>query len=119
MSRVILYSVSSTGADEGHRFAAFRMVRSFGMTNWSRTAAQNFSSGEDGVGGSLASLAHESSGVTNGVAPLKASRRAKSRRFMRPPGNARDSTPARRPRGAEMRGISPSDSDPERPRLRT
>src|SRR6476646_3064443 len=119
MSRVILYSVSSTGADEGQRFAAFRIVRSFGMTNWSRTAVQNFSFGDDGVGGSLVFLAHVSSGVKNGAAPLKASKRAKSRRFMRPPGNARDSTPARRPRGAEMRGISPSDSDPGRPPLRT
>ncbi len=33
MSRVALYSVSSTGSDDGHRFAAFSIVRSFGITN--------------------------------------------------------------------------------------
>ena len=33
MSFVLRYSVSSTGAEEGHRFAAFIMARSGGMTN--------------------------------------------------------------------------------------
>ena len=33
MSFVTLYIVSSTGPDEGHRFAALSIVSSFGMTN--------------------------------------------------------------------------------------
>src|SRR5262245_21800145 len=33
MSFVILYIVSRTGADDGHRFAAFSLVSSLGMTN--------------------------------------------------------------------------------------
>ena len=33
MSFVNLYIVSSTGADEGQRFAALSIARSFGMTN--------------------------------------------------------------------------------------
>src|SRR5262245_20173082 len=85
MSFVIVYSVSMTGADEGHRFAAFSIVSSLGMTNCSRTAAQYFSSGDAGVGGSFAGAptrAQDTSGVTNGAAPLMANRRAKSRRFM-------------------------------------
>src|SRR5438046_943288 len=55
------------------------------MTNCSRTLDQNLSSGLAGVGGSLSALGHARLGVTNGTAPLNASSRAKSRRFMRPP----------------------------------
>src|SRR5262245_119312 len=88
MSLVALYSVSSTGADEGHRLAALIIVRSGGITNCSRTAVQNFSSGIAGVGGRSDGRAQALPGVMNGAAPPMASSRAKSRRFIVPPGPA-------------------------------
>src|SRR3954451_17561247 len=91
MSFVSRYIVSRTGPDAGQRLAALSIVSSFGIRNCSRTLIQNFSSGDAGVGGSFAPLAHESSGVTNGTAPPMASSRANSRRFITPP--AGDSTP--------------------------
>src|SRR6185295_16773830 len=97
MSLVTRYSVSRTGAEEGHRLAAFSIVRSFGITNWSRTAVQKRSSGEAGVGGKSAGRGHAVPGVRNGAAPPRASNRAKSRRFIA--ASAADSTP--RLRGAD------------------
>src|ERR687887_968847 len=85
MSFVIRYIVSSTGADEGQRFAAFSIVRSGGITNCSRTAIQNFSPGAVGVGGRSAGRGHAIAGVMNGAAPPTARSRANSRRFMQPP----------------------------------
>src|SRR6266516_2696200 len=85
MSFVIRYIVSRTGADEGHRFAALSIVRPGGITNWSRTAAQNRSSGDEGVGGKSAGRGQAEPGVRNGAAPPIASSRAKSRRFIVPP----------------------------------
>src|SRR5262247_3412394 len=85
MSFVVLYSVSSTGADDGHRFAAFSIVRSGGMTNCSRTDDQNRSSGDAGVGGRSLGTAQALPGERKGAAPPIASRRAKSRRFIKPP----------------------------------
>src|SRR5216117_4108291 len=85
MSFVIRYIVSRTAADEGHRFAALSIVRPGGITNWSRTAAQNRSSGDEGVGGKSAGRGQAVPGVRNGAAPPIASSRAKSRRFKVPP----------------------------------
>src|SRR5437667_6602598 len=85
MSFVIRYIVSRTGADEGHRLAASSTVRPGGITNWSRTAAQNRSSGDEGVGGKSAGRGQAVPGVRNGAAPPIASSRAKSRRFIVPP----------------------------------
>src|SRR4026209_941139 len=85
MSFVIRYIVSSTGAEDGQRLAALSIASSFGMTNWSRTAVQNFSSGEAGVGGRSTGRAHPTFGETNGAAPPMARSRADSRRFIRPP----------------------------------
>src|SRR3954447_17994830 len=96
MSLVTRYSVSSTGAEDGQRLAAFSIVRSFGITNWSRTAVQKRSSGEAGGGGRSAGRGHAGPGVRNGAAPPTASNRAKSRRFIAASGA--DSTP--RLRGA-------------------
>src|SRR6185503_17247948 len=95
MSFVILYIVSSTGADDGHRFAAFSIVSSFGMTNCSRTLIQNFSSGFDGVGGRSDGRGQAVPGVRKGAAPPMARSRAKSRRFIAPP--AAHSTPRDNP----------------------
>src|SRR5262245_13498136 len=88
MSLVVLYSVSSTGADEGQRLAALSIVRSGGMTNCSRTDVQKRSSGDAGVGGRSAGRAQAFPGVMKGAAPPMASNRAKSRRFIVPPGPA-------------------------------
>src|SRR3954467_12427963 len=91
MSLVSRYIVSSTGPDEGHRLAALSMVSSFGITNCSRTLIQNFSSGDEGVGGRSRERGHAAFGDRNGAAPPMAKSRAKSRRFIIPP--AGDSTP--------------------------
>src|SRR3954471_24529231 len=82
MSLVTRYSVSSTAAEDGQRLAAFSIVRSFGITNWSRTALQKRSSGDAGVGGRSEGRGHAVPGVRNGAAPPRASNRAKSRRFI-------------------------------------
>src|SRR3954464_9978363 len=101
MSLVTRYSVSSTGAEDGQRLAAFSIVRSFGITNWSRTAVQTRSSGEAGVGGRSEGRGHAVPGVRNGAAPPRASNRAKSRRFIAASGA--DSTPRLRGTGELFR----------------
>src|SRR5215475_11333307 len=49
MSLVALYSVSSTGPDDGQRLVSFSIVRSLGMTNLPRTLSYHFSSAHAGV----------------------------------------------------------------------
>src|SRR5262245_13492969 len=84
MSFVLSYIACSTGADEGHRFAAFSTPRSFGMTNCSRTFSQKASFGAAGAcAGSGAALAQAKSDcASQGIEPPTARSRAKSLRVI-------------------------------------
>src|SRR3954453_8361719 len=117
MSLVTRYSVSSTGAEDGQRLAAFSIVRSFGITNWSRTALQKRSSGEAGVGGRSEGRGHAVPGVKNGAAPPRAHNRAQPRRSIAASGA--DSTPRLRGAGNYFRSrVQPAGLRPPR-RLRS
>ena len=83
MSFVILYSVSSTGADEGHRFAAFSIVSSGGMTRLiADRSSRTVRPATPAWAAGLTAPAHAFPGVMKGAAPPMASSRAKSRRFI-------------------------------------